>query len=223
MKTTRLFLCILAISALAWSCGSSDPELKRTSVPTVSPGLIEVEEGSSADARVLDADEAVILENSRPDLFDAEINGFIVTVSGISAGEGVLTLLADNTRLSLKVNVTPRDIDDSYDFTPELSDSRTRFTSDRLTVVYDGNPGIIVMRYGDGRVVMRDLGSGDHLTFEPAGDTEGPLEEAVLTINGITSPLESCTLQRRCDNGDRWYSMRRRGAATHSVLVVTGL
>lgn len=223
MKTVRFFFYTLVISALTWSCGNSDPEFERPPVPTVTPALIYVEEGSTADARVLDAKDVVITENSRPDLFDARLNGHVVTVSGLSAGEGVLTLLADDTRLTLTVKVTPRDVDDSYDFSPELADCRTRFTSDRLTMVYDDNPGIIVTRRSDGLIEMRDLCSGDHIAFNPAGDTEGPLEQAALTVNGVATPLESCTLQRRCENGDRWYSMRRRGAAAHTVLVLTSL
>lgn len=219
----RLFFYILAISALTWSCGDSDPELERQSIPTINPSLIYVEEGSTADTQVLDANDVVITENSRPDLFDARLNGYVITISGISPGEGELTLLADDTRLTLTVKVTPRDVDESYDFTPELADSRTRFTSDRLTMVYDDNPGIIVTRHSDGQIEMRDLGSGDYITFNPAGDTEGTLERAALTINGVATPLESCVLQRRCGNGDRWYSMRRSGAETHAVLVVTDL
>lgn len=219
----RLFLYILAISVLTWSCGDSDPERERAPFPTINPGLIYVEEGSTADAQVLDANDVAISENSRPDLFDARLNGYVITIIGISPGEGELTLLADDTRLTLTVKVTPRDIDDSYDFSPELADSRTRFTSDLLTMVYDDNPGIIVARHSDGRIEMRDLGSGDHILFNPAGDSEGTLEKASLTINGVATPLESCTLQRRCENGDRWYSMRRRGAETHAVLVVTDL
>lgn len=223
MKTS-LIAAVLSL-ALLWGCGGNDdPEPPtRTSTPAIHPSTLSVEEGKTARATVTDANTVTLIENSRPDLFVAVADGVEIAVTGLAPGEGVVRVLADDARLSFKVIVTAKNVDDRYDFTPELADTRTRFTSDRVNIIYDDNPGVIVSRHSNGRVEMRDLGSGDNISFDPSGDTEGTLEEATLTINGVATPLESCTLQRRCENGDRWYSMRRRGSESHAVLVVTSL
>lgn len=222
MKTS---LIAAVLSLALWGCGGNDdPEPPtRTSTPAIHPSTLSVEEGETARATVTDANTVTLIENSRPDLFVAVADGVEIAVSGLAPGEGVVRVLADDARLSFKVIVTAKNVDDRYDFTPELADTRTRFTSDRVNIIYDDNPGVIVSRQSNGRVEMRDLGSGDNISFDPSGDTEGTLEEATLTINGVATPLESCTLQRRCENGDRWYSMRRRGSESHAVLVVTSL
>lgn len=214
---------LLFFVTLLWGCGGgSDPEFQRPVVPSVEPSVLSVKEGEVAQARVLDADKVDIVENSRPDLIEADVVGLVITVKGLAAGEGVITLLADETRLTLRVTVTPLSVDERYDFTLELADSRTRFISHGLELWYD-TPGVIVSRHESGLVEMRDLGSGSHIAFNPAGDAEGMLPHASLTINGVAAPLDNCTLQRRQDNGDRWYSMRRTGSETHIVLVVTDL
>lgn len=222
MKTS---LIAAVLSLALWGCGGNDdPEPPtRTSTPAIHPSTLSVEEGETARATVTDANTVTLIENSRPDLFVAVADGVEIAVTGLAPGEGVVRVLADDARLSFKVIVTAKNVDDRYDFTPELADTRTRFTSDRVNIIYDDNPGVIVSRQSNGRVEMRDLGSGDNISFDPSGDTEGTLEEATLTINGVATPLESCTLQRRCENGDRWYSMRRRGSESHAVLVVTSL
>lgn len=222
MKTS---LIAAVLSLALWGCGGNDdPEPPtRTSTPAIHPSTLSVEEGETARATVTDANTVTLIENSRPDLFVAVADGVEIAVTGLAPGEGVVRVLADDARLSFKVIVTAKNVDDRYDFTPELADTRTRFTSDRVNIIYDDNPGVIVSRQSNGRVEMRDLGSGDNISFDPSGDTEGTLEEATLTINGVATPLESCTLQRRCENGDRWYSMRRRGSESYAVLVVTSL
>lgn len=222
MKTS---LIAAVLSLALWGCGGNDdPEPPtRTSTPAIHPSTLSVEEWETARATVTDANTVTLIENSRPDLFVAVADGVEIAVTGLAPGEGVVRVLADDARLSFKVIVTAKNVDDRYDFTPELADTRTRFTSDRVNIIYDDNPGVIVSRQSNGRVEMRDLGSGDNISFDPSGDTEGTLEEATLTINGVATPLESCTLQRRCENGDRWYSMRRRGSESHAVLVVTSL
>lgn len=222
MKTS---LIAAVLSLALWGCGGNDdPEPPtRTSTPAIHPSTLSIEEGETARATVTDANTVTLIENSRPDLFVAVADGVEIAVTGLAPGEGVVRVLADDARLSFKVIVTAKNVDDQYDFTPELADTRTRFTSDRVNIIYDDNPGVIVSLQSNGRVEMRDLGSGDNISFDPSGDTEGPLLEATLTINGVATPLESCTLQRRCENGDRWYSMRRRGSESHAVLVVTSL
>lgn len=218
-------LIAIALSIALWGCGGNDDPQPpaRPVIPSIHPSTLSVEEEETARVTVTDATTVSVIENSRPDLFAAVADGVEIAVTGIAPGEGVVRVLADDSRLSFKVIVTAKNVDDRYDFTPELADRRTRFTSDRITIIYDYTPGVIVSRHNNGRVEMRDLGSGDNISFDPSGDTEGDLGEATLTINGVATPLESCTLQRRCENGDRWYSMRRRGSETHAVLVVTSL
>lgn len=224
MKTAKLILWLIAAAMIAAGCTSEQSdEMERTPTPELRPSHLEIVEGDTASSTVHNATLVSIETNSRPDLFDAEAAGMRIIITGIAPGDGELAILADGKRLTLYVSVAAADIDDSYDFSAELSDSCTRFTSPELTIRYDNAPGVMAARHTDGLIELRDLGNGNVVNFNPDGDKEGELPTATLTINGVATPLESCTLQRRCENGDRWYSMRRHGCETHAVLVVTDL
>lgn len=112
----------------------------------------------------------------------------------------------------------------AYDFTPELADATTRYTSPALTLRYaDG--GVLVQKFAyDGRNVMRlvELASGVVVELSYVGAlAEGRLGDARLTVDAEAVAI-SAAYARRVDSTGAWIEILAPGDK-HYVLVLTDL
>lgn len=213
----------IVMTLMLWGCGkNNDTPPPREETPYIAPPTLTVKEGEQATATVVNAKDVGVAVNDYADIFTIETEGVTITVHGLKPGEGKATVRADDSRLTLRVTVTAKSEDESYDFAPELADNRTRFVSERITMMYD-LPGTIASRKVNGIVEMRDLNNGNYLEFEPGSDSEGRLPKATLKINGEIMRLEECSLEWKASEADRWYRMKAAGYQKPIVLVVTGL
>lgn len=95
---------------------------------------------------------------------------------------------------------------DTYDFTPELSDDATRFTSSQFTINYN-DAGVIACLDNDKHTYsLIDLGNDNRIDLTAKQLKQGILD-AQLSLNGI--PCEECEIKGELLTSDAiWISIK---------------
>ncbi len=217
----RYIFIILALLVLILSaCGGNDDNVEILR-PQLSQSSLTINEGETARLTVSSAQQ-VTAKVSDETVISVNVSGCDILVKALAQGNAVVKIDADGHWLQCPVTVIASD--KPYDFTPELSNSKSRYTSQSLSLVYDDTPGVIFTLSHNGIIEILDLDSGANIVFNPGVSeyTLGTLENASLIVNGVVKTLSEAIVER-CDNSGVWLNLTVADSCEHIVLVITDL